>query len=47
MVLGNLALLAGIEPRPMVEWMWASFIDGAEWVMLPNLIGMSCTPTTA
>jgi deoxyribodipyrimidine photolyase-related protein len=25
----------------MTEWMWSSFIDGAEWVMLPNVIGMS------
>jgi deoxyribodipyrimidine photolyase-related protein len=41
MVLGNLALLAGVEPRAMVEWMWASFVDGAEWVMLPNLVGMA------
>jgi deoxyribodipyrimidine photolyase-related protein len=41
MVLGNLALLAGIEPSEMVSWMWISFIDGAEWVMVPNLIGMS------
>jgi deoxyribodipyrimidine photolyase-related protein len=41
MVLGNLALLAGVEPDAMVQWMWASFVDGAEWVMLPNLIGMS------
>ncbi len=41
MVLGNLALVAGVEPWGMVEWMWASFVDGAEWVMLPNLLGMS------
>jgi deoxyribodipyrimidine photolyase-related protein len=41
MVLGNLALLAGVDPQAMVEWMWRGFIDGAEWVMLPNLIGMS------
>lgn len=41
MVLGNLALLAGVEPAEMVDWMWRSFIDGAEWVMLPNLLGMS------
>jgi len=41
MVLGNLALLAGVEPLALNDWMWASFIDGAEWVMLPNVIGMS------
>ena len=41
MVLGNLALLSGVAPNDMVDWMWASFVDGAEWVMLPNVIGMS------
>jgi deoxyribodipyrimidine photolyase-related protein len=41
MVLGNLALIAGVAPDEMVEWMWASFVDGAEWVMLPNLVGMA------
>ncbi len=41
MILGNLALLSGVVPQQMVEWMWASFVDGAEWVMLPNVIGMS------
>jgi deoxyribodipyrimidine photolyase-related protein len=41
MVLGNLALLHGVDPWEMTEWMWSSFVDGAEWVMLPNVIGMS------
>ncbi|MCY7301114.1 MAG: cryptochrome/photolyase family protein [Ilumatobacteraceae bacterium] len=41
MILGNLALLAGVQPRAMTEWMWAGFVDGAEWVMVPNVIGMA------
>lgn len=40
MVLANLATLAGVDPLKMMRWMWASFIDGAEWVMAPNVIGM-------
>lgn len=41
MVLGNLALTAGVNPQAMTEWMWASFVDGAEWVMVPNVVGMA------
>ena len=41
MVLGNLAMLHGVDPWAMTDWMWSNFIDGAEWVMLPNVIGMS------
>jgi deoxyribodipyrimidine photolyase-related protein len=41
MVLGNLALTAGVDPAAMTRWMWASFVDGAEWVMLPNVVGMA------
>ena len=41
MVLGNLALIAGVEPWAMSEWMRVTFVDGAEWVMVPNVIGMA------
>ena len=41
MVLGNLSLTAGVDPWELTRWMWASFVDGAEWVMLPNVIGMA------
>lgn len=41
MVLGNLSLLSGADPEQLTEWMWASFVDGAEWVMVPNVVGMS------
>jgi deoxyribodipyrimidine photolyase-related protein len=41
MVLGNLALLAGVDPAAMTGWMRERFIDGADWVMAPNVVGMS------
>lgn len=41
MVLGNLALTSGVNPQAMTDWMWATFVDGAEWVMLPNVVGMA------
>ncbi len=41
MVLGNLALTSGVDPQAMTDWMWASFVDGAEWVMVPNVVGMA------
>lgn len=41
MVLGNLALTAGVDPWELTEWMWSAFVDGAEWVMLPNVVGMA------
>jgi deoxyribodipyrimidine photolyase-related protein len=41
MIFGNLALLAGVDPWAMTEWMWASYVDAAEWVMVPNVIGMA------
>ena len=41
MVLGNFALITGTHPRRFMEWMWNSYIDAAEWVMAPNVVGMS------
>jgi deoxyribodipyrimidine photolyase-related protein len=40
MVLANLCLLAGVEPSALVDWMRRSFVDAADWVMLPNVLGM-------
>jgi deoxyribodipyrimidine photolyase-related protein len=41
MVLGNFALISGINPQQFTHWMWNSYIDAAEWVMVPNIVGMS------
>lgn len=41
MVLGNLGLLVGVAPLALARWMQAGFVDGAEWVMLPNVLGMA------
>ena len=40
MVLSNLALLTGIKPIEFLNWMREVFIDAADWVMVPNVIGM-------
>ncbi len=41
MVLGNYALLAGIEPRAVNEWYLLVYADAFEWVELPNVSGMA------
>lgn len=40
MVLSNLALLTGVEPQQYLDWMRRMFVDAADWVMVPNVIGM-------
>ena len=41
MVLGNYALQRGWSPRALTDWFHRCFVDGYEWVMLPNVLGMS------
>lgn len=41
MVLSNYALLQGWSPQQMTDWFHRSFVDGYDWVMVPNVIGMS------
>lgn len=41
MVLSNLALITGTNPQEFLDWMREKFIDAADWVMVPNVIGMA------
>ncbi|WDZ84837.1 cryptochrome/photolyase family protein [Micromonospora cathayae] len=41
MVLGNYALQRGWRPGELVDWFHHSFVDGYDWVMTANVIGMS------
>ncbi len=45
MVLGNFALLAGVDPVAISHWFWAGFVDAYEWVELPNVHGMAVFAT--
>jgi deoxyribodipyrimidine photolyase-related protein len=40
MVLGNFALLAGLDPDHMNNWYLSVYADAFEWVELPNVTGM-------
>jgi deoxyribodipyrimidine photolyase-related protein len=41
MVLGNWALQQGLHPAQVTDFFHRSFVDGYDWVMLPNVVGMS------
>lgn len=41
MVLGNYLLLTGTDPHAVYTWFMAYFVDAYDWVMVPNVYGMS------
>ena len=41
MVLGNFAMLAGVDPKAIDDWFLVVYADAYQWVELPNVIGMS------
>lgn len=41
MVLGNYAMQRGWDPAQVTDWFHRAFVDGYDWVMVPNVIGMS------
>ncbi len=41
MILGNFMLLCEIHPEAVYQWFMELFIDSYDWVMVPNIFGMS------
>ena len=41
MILGNYAMQRGWRPAQVLDWFHRCFVDGYDWVMVPNAIGMS------
>lgn len=41
MVIGNFALIAGLDVQAVCEWYLAVYVDAFEWVELPNTLGMA------
>ena len=41
MVLSNFSNLTKSDPRQLNEWFWFAYVDAYEWVVLPNVLGMS------
>ncbi len=41
MLFGNLILLLGVRPDQAFDWFHQAYVDGYEWVMAPNTLGMA------
>lgn len=41
MILGNYMLLSEIKPTEIYKWFMEMYIDSYDWVMVPNIYGMS------
>ena len=41
MVIGNVMLLCQVDPKEVYKWFMEFFIDSSDWVMGPNVFGMS------
>ena len=41
MIMGNFGLINQINPKELYNWFMICFIDSYEWVMVPNIFGMS------
>lgn len=41
MILSNYAMQRGWQPAQLTAWFHEAFIDGYDWVMVPNVVGMS------
>ena len=41
MVLGNFLLLTETSPEEIYKWFMGYFVDAYDWVMVPNVYGMS------
>ncbi|GES29850.1 cryptochrome/photolyase family protein [Streptomyces angustmyceticus] len=41
MILGSYALQHGWDPAAVTDWFHRCFVDGYDWVMVPNVVGMS------
>ena len=41
MILGSYALMTGTDPQELTDWFHSMYVDAFDWVMVPNVIGMS------